>query len=515
MGTRISFKEALVNGLRPDARAPRNNKYMSVYANHKPTQFGSRDIDDVALAVSEATMTSASVSLLASSPQIFKGKGVTLLCDKTKIFTVNESTWAVTLITTYDLHDQGETKAITTGGQWHFVDFYNTWFLFNGSCTVFQTQWEDSSKVFVQDTVMVKTGCDFKRGRMVMAGFDSGNFWSSDWQTLWETQIDKWTDLGYTLSAPHKNWIWWSSIGGGDLLHIFLSGLATVGIPRLTGGHNASDPFFMEFFKRVQSGFMPMDWQGYVHCVKPLRDHVMVYGEDGISAVTPYSDPIPTFGLQENLLRVGVATRAAVAGNLDKHVFLDADGVLWSVDNSLKLTRLGYEEFLAGSKTAITAMCHDVQFDEHYIHDGLSSWVLTKTGLAKAPQFVTSLFHTDGVAKGVAKNVGTPTTATFATDYVDGGTRRLKTVASVEVAVKTSAAVTVTLQHRIEEGISPLSTTLTGDTRGVYKAGITCVEFKVRIVLASRASVDLFDDIVAVLSDGTKMGLIEAIEQTY
>lgn len=124
-------------------------------------------------------------------------------------------------------------------------------------------------------------------------------------------------DLPNTWQGAGTNWVAWSKIGEID----FTPG------PKNT------------------AGFRPMAWPGRVFNVKQLGQHVMVYGDQGVSYLLPVESPAPTFGLREMEVS-GVAGRLAVCGNEAVHYFVDDQGELWRLSENHELTWLGFAEII-------------------------------------------------------------------------------------------------------------------------------------------------------------------------
>ncbi len=405
-----NMNEALRNGLRRDARMPLGTPFLSECRNLKVSEFGLVEFESFADVF-------PGVPVRHPFPQYFKGKGKSLLAAGDQIYTVDETTFqhsgefTINALSTYDIYAATTKRAIPRAdGAWQFVDFHSTWFLFNGDSIIFKTLEPlggasgstvlQAREAFIQDRyntngITIRTGCDF-RGRMLMGGFDPTNFWNPGWDTEWAAQVKEGIAWGFPMGAPEKNWIWWSSIGGGDLLNFFLPARAIEDVASIDDVYSTilSKERYVFGWERNESNFMPMDWQGAVLVVKPLRNHIFVGGEDGISAVTPHNTEIgSTFGLEENLLRIGIASRTAVGGSLKRLIFLDNNGTLWSIDNDLNLERLGFEEYLKQMIGNEITICFDPEFSEYYISDKNVSFVLAKDKLSERGKVVTSVYN--------------------------------------------------------------------------------------------------------------------------
>lgn len=197
----------------------------------------------------------------------------------------------------------------------------------------------------------------------------------------------------------------------------------------------------------LQNGFSPPPDQGKVLAIKALYDHVVVYGENWITAYSPVSVPSPTFG-KSRIANFGIAGRRAVGGNLGRHVLCDASGKLWSLDNQLKLEPIGHEEIFRSAAEYGGASSLAISYDESsewvYIsaitgdRPNGTTFVLTAGGLSEVR---TELVHSVCGLRGTdawADATGYATDGesdeffllTDVTDFNDGN---LKTIKSVQV----------------------------------------------------------------------------------
>ncbi len=425
--------EHLANGLRPSSRLGVNAPYLKDCMNIKPTVEGLVSYEKV----QGPFATDPTIDF--PFPQLFKGKGVTLLADKTKIYTVTEgSPWTAAEITLVG--------TISGTGAWHFLDLFDYWLLFNGTTTIWKSNIHGLeggvAAVNAVTTPTVQTGC-YLNGRAFMGGFTGGTGAGSIWNdAAWVALLASWdSDLPGSIAFSSnigQNFVMWSSIGGGDALWIFRPAWATT--------IRTAGPRIFEHIKRNELGWMPMPWQGAVQVVKPLGNAVVVYGEDGISALVQTPEPIPTFGLK-HLLDIGVAGRGAVGGTNREHTFIDEAGYLWKIGTDLVPKRLNYVEFLGDLTIANAVISHDQEENEYYISDGSSSVILTSKGLGIMDQVVTSIVATEGALLGVAKdsqqNVSACVNGTQAYDTFDGaaaGTfHALKTTTAAGIAQGGSA----------------------------------------------------------------------------
>ena len=260
-------------------------------------------------------------------------------------------------------------------------------------------------------------------------------------------------------------------------------------------------PMAVWYAQLGQANFMPMDFQGSVLKVLPMRERVMVYGADGVSALEPKSGreglDTPTFGLVPGVHRLGVASRDAAGGDLDEHLFVDTSGVAYKVNGEGKTERLGFEEFflpLLGQQFTIN---FDPNRREYYITGDTGSNVecyhLTADNkLSKFHQLVSSVMHRDGGIIGIVEDDATPTAMVWKTNIIDLGYRELKYLSWVEVAYTNLTSVTATLHYRYNKasafvtkaGIEP-------GPDGRFYIGVAAVEFQLELLGTTAAGAEI------------------------
>lgn len=432
----LNLTEAVSKGLTPDVRSPRNSVFATELFNSKVTAYGLRPYQPVNIGFSAGELTSNSVSLSFPFPILFKGKKNTLLIDETALFTVDETTWTLTPVVTYNALDTGQTKSIVTGSYWQVIDFFDTMFLHNGNNSVFKTSIDSmtggTNKWYVQDGVSIQTGCDFK-GRAWMGGFNTSNFYNARMKNLINSYAGKHGERLHTLlGGLDTNFVFWSTIGGGDLLFLFYPELAISGL--FESGYGDERPLIFEYLERNEMGSMAMPFQGTVRHMQPLGDFIMVYGDNGVCALRPLADG--RVGLIEfpNLSN-GIANTGAVNGDQKEHVFIDNTGTVWKIAADLNDTRLGYSNHLSGMLSNTIIVSFDSNEREYYISDGTSSFILTSFGLSKHSQPVTSVINTadDVYGFGVRDTDMADKTFKLVTDVFDFDISGLKTLNSIEV----------------------------------------------------------------------------------
>lgn len=515
MGDVLTFDAALRNGIRKDSRIARNTQALDSCINLRTTEYGLKDFIAINEPISAAQFAFWSVSKAWPHPQLFRGKSETLLFEDTKVWAVIEnpsSTWTLGPIITYDFADWTSTKAITGDAPWHFMDFYGTWMAFNGTCVVFKTAW--STKTFVQDDVTILTGCDFKEGRAFMGGFDTDDFWSSAWQTFLSDYQDnipqELTDYIDNTKGADGNWVWWSTIGGGDLLWLFSSYLMTYNSlygasgTDLSGetpntGYDTTTPYLMDLLKLNQAGLRPMPWRGDVLQIRSIGESVVVYGEDGIAALVPFSNPTPTMGLREitgigTSIGLGPSGRSAAGGSSAGHCLIDERGDLWVINPDLTANRLGYNEIFGGMTPANIVVSYDAHEKEFWIGDGTDCYVLTPSGLSRAPQIPTTVFFAEGGACGVVIEPAETDAVEVITHEFDGGHRAIWELTTVRLATTDTDAAgwTVKVDWRTQKSVAwERTSAVTVDQRGVAWVKVTGTEFRLVLEHPDRTKADL------------------------
>ncbi len=118
-----------------------------------------------------------------------------------------------------------------------------------------------------------------------------------------------------------------------------------------------TDYFILEQIRRNQAGFLLMPFGGEVLKIKPLLDHVMVYGEDGVALIQHHDDrgmALSYMGLGEEVWGSGCSNKEAVTGDMNQHFWVDSIGNLWTINSQLQSQRLGFREYIEKLMPSIT-----------------------------------------------------------------------------------------------------------------------------------------------------------------
>lgn len=182
------------------------------------------------------------------------------------------------------------------------------------------------------------------------------------------------------------------------------------------------------------AGFSRLPLGGTVYATRRLGDVVMVYGSKELAALVPARDPAPTFKLDE-MLDTGIVSDGAVGGSLTEHIFIDKSGWLWRLDSNLKLTKLGYQEWMTLLDPSKIIISYDESDRRYFIGDGTISYLLTESGLSTTHQSFTGIGLWDGERQAVAASSGDQEFR-LETDTLDFGYRGLKTLFTAEVGIE-------------------------------------------------------------------------------
>lgn len=514
----LKFDSIFKRGLRPYNKRTPSPQLYDLF-NFRPLDIGLVPYDPVTIPFSEDTITDNDLDDEDFPfPQLIVSKKYIFVCCETKIYTVDPDDWdSLTQLTTYDADNPDDTKAISAGGMWELADFWDTWFLTNGVCTVFACgkTWITSSaarKVYVSAVTAIQTTIDYK-GRILFGGFDVHNFWSDTAKTFLSTWYAKNYTTGFCayvkidgeneIAPIYQDFIWWSSIGGGDALLLFFpSEVLEDGF--LTSTFGSSIPFYLDILQRNEQGSAPMPAQGKVLNFRKLGDSLCVLSEDGVSLTKAVSSPAPTFNIRGLEEAGGINNRGAVAAAKDgsELVYLDNSGTLVKIKSSGEVIKLGYKEYLydlIGSDVIISYSSEPFNRG-YYISNGDQTFIYSIEGLFEVGHVVNSAHY----FKGATVGMGTELTGAsniigkVGIDANDFGLSGIKTLEWIRVEVdeySEESSPKPSLQVSIDYVHTNVSNSTWNSTgyRNVNKEGIvyfpvTGVKFRINIKVANYAN---------------------------
>ena len=416
-------------------------------------------------------------------PQLFVGKTLALLASRDAIYSVDLNTWRASQLTT--MNREGNSAAdILEGSSWHFADFHKAWMLFNGRCIVLKHNmpsvmgYPSWNPVVISDT-HAETGCEF-RGRAVMGGFEPVNFWNSEWEVIWTAWKSKFPSNFGPADFVGRNFVFWSSIGGGDAFLPFYADLARHGVMGSTIGYGQNKPMWDTYLKRNEWGFMPMPWAGKVLKLKSLGENLIVYGENGISVLRPFAEPTPTLGLVSTF-GVGIPHRSCIGGDEFSHLFIDHAGACWKLDGSLKPSRLGYESYFSPLLDTELIISYDSGKGNFYIANEDEGFMLSPVGLSRVYQKVHSCCYVEGGSIGTMSDTG-EYEFYYRSDLLNFNLAGLKKIEAIELNLSTEAPVYVAVQFRYKTSEAwRESDWVRANNEGIAYLGIQATQFKLLV----------------------------------
>jgi len=272
----IELADRINVGLRKDDRSGRDKPGCTKLLNHKPTEFGLRQVSTPVIPSALATeMTSNSITVAYPFPQLFRGKTQSFLLTATKLYTVSDS-YVLAQVSTFDPITKAAAN-ISTGTSWQFVDYGDTYLFFNGVCTI--AKWKRESLTggtdvaFVFTTPFINTGEQFG-GRVVFGGFTDG-VWQARWVQFWTEfgQSNELTD-DFTIA---NNSIMWTSVAGSELWWL--------AAPSLVLEESDRTDIVIQMLKKNQFGWKELDHRGDVLKILTISkgEEFLIYGANGIT----------------------------------------------------------------------------------------------------------------------------------------------------------------------------------------------------------------------------------------
>ena len=192
------------------------------------------------------------------------------------------------------------------------------------------------------------------------------------------------------------------------------------------------------------AGEAVMSWEGVCYHIKKLGNKVVVYGQNGITVMTPHGN---AFGM-ETVYNIGVRNKGAVTGDDYNHFFVDNLGQLWQLND--KLTKLDYSEYL-NAMAGTTLLSYDIEKLLVYICNGTYGYVysVNSKSFGQGPVNLTGIYPKSGVRYVTCPSVTIATpTLYICTDIYDFGTRKPKTLESVDVGTNLANQLYTAIEFR-------------------------------------------------------------------
>lgn len=190
------------------------------------------------------------------------------------------------------------------------------------------------------------------------------------------------------------------------------------------------------------------DWKGIVYDIKKLGNKVIIYGENGISIFNPAGN---AYGV-DTINRLGLKNRQAVTGTDDQHFFIDRKGRLWKLEKELEL--IDYSEFFSSMSALV--MSYDIKNELIYICDGTSGYIysIRSQSLGSGPVNLTGIGNQDSLLYSVAPAEIVTPIFEICTDIYDMGTRKFKTIKSIEVGTNLTESMQASVDYRVSNKLA-------------------------------------------------------------
>lgn len=223
------------------------------------------------------------------------------------------------------------------------------------------------------------------------------------------------SSLGTALYNSVENWVAWSKIGSLD--------------------------FTID--KTNEAGRMPVGWKGGIYDILKLGQSVVVYGENGISVMTPSGI---NWGMK-TIHQFGIPDKSTVDGTDTDHYFIDNTNRLYHL-SSEGLKELGYSEYLKDLYCPVVKL--DIDTGIVYICDGLLGFVYSTNSksFGAGPVNITGIKSQDGNKYVVGTGEIITPTLDICTDIYDLGTRKPKTINTVEIGTNLENSLQVMVESR-------------------------------------------------------------------
>lgn len=196
--------------------------------------------------------------------------------------------------------------------------------------------------------------------------------------------------------------------------------------------------------KDNEAGERPLGWKGCVYQCMKLDNTVVYYGENGVTALIPQGVHM---GMKV-LHKIGVISKQAMCGNEDEHFFIDETYKLHRLTSQGK-ELLDYSEYISNMSAPVMSM--DPETGIIYICDGTYGYVYSSRykSFGVGPINITGVGSRDGILYVTAPDIISTPKLLLTTDIYDFGTRKPKTIQSVEVGTDLSNKLEVMIETRL------------------------------------------------------------------
>lgn len=239
---------------------------------------------------------------------------------------------------------------------------------------------------------------------------------------------------------------------------------------------------------RSTDGYTRLQWthkdeQSRIYRLRKLGNSVIAYGTDGITALLPKSQPVSTYGQQELKYPVPIGPNA-IAGDETVHGYVDTNYEFRVITPDLKVTNLGYKEFLETLTTTPLNVSYVPSIGTFYVSDGTECYAINKYGAYSTYQLLTSAGDfRDGVFGFYLDSADHVPALT--TEIQDFGVRGLKTIATVETGINSSTvfygALDYAYNYNVARGSFDTSDWIQINKEGLFHPHVTAREHRIKL----------------------------------
>jgi hypothetical protein len=192
------------------------------------------------------------------------------------------------------------------------------------------------------------------------------------------------------------------------------------------------------------AGERPMDWSGYVCDIMKLGSSVVVYGDNGVTILSPQGNN----WAMKTIHRLGIINKGAVTGNDEMHFFVDKKYRLYKLTSEgLKL--LDYSEYLSKIDSVIATF--DIESMLVYFCDGSIGYVysILSDSFGEGPISISGIGSKSGTLYVTASRSIKVPRLELTTDIYDLGSRKPKTISSIELGTNLTEHLEVMIEARL------------------------------------------------------------------
>ncbi len=474
MGQEFPSEYKLNKALRPRVNISGKSEFLLEAKDFKLQEFGIRANEVITTSITSPTPTVA-----WPFPQLLKGEGITLLCFETAIYSVNETTWVGTLLSTFDATIPANVKAIGAGGGlWQLVSFENQWILTNGASVVFDLPNNTSAGVLIADADTVQAIVIHGR-RLIMAGLAGSRLAASDFTKLFDEwqKVVGFDAVTFDTQAVNSSWLMWSTPGGGDIQWPFVEMLLMMDFIE-PAFYAKVDEILLEQIKQKRLGFFPLPSNGTVQKMMPLGNNLLIYTTDGVYSGTPTQ-----FGYSiSEISRIGIVGRGSVTGDIAQHWYINNGNRLRTIGSEGQ-SNLQYSEFLSTLTSSEVLMTFDPEERDVYISDSSKGYIWTGTGLTEITgDFPTSLLREDdGTLQGIKAGT-TPGQFSLVTGEIDLNFSGLKQITFIDIDYENISCLQLRILYRFDRTRTYAeSPWYQGGELGIFYVGASVIDFKIEL----------------------------------